>query len=187
MFVISSSALNRRRSNCANSDFNLSEPVAIIGLGRFQRLQLLALFFHQEGRGNAPNRLNLSALWDEGVWLAPGSLKTLSKNAARLVEGGGEEGAEKGSRSCRVPRLQMKLARQLVPLKNSSVDASFLEAAHWPQSRPSERAAIIRYAACRDPLRSAFSKASCGLPENQLPDSGLCGKSTGVNFQKSRS
>ena len=52
--------------------------------------------------------------------------------------------------------------------KNSASTAALSNPDIGPQSRPSERAASIRYAPCNEELRNALARRSSSLPLNQL-------------------
>src|SRR3569833_3339284 len=61
----------------------------------------------------------------------------------------------------------MKLDFTLVPAKNSSSTLALLKPDIGPQSRPTARAAMMKYAPCSEPLRNAVCSA-CPGSANQV-------------------
>src|SRR4029077_7890472 len=77
------------------------------------------------------------------------------------------------------PRLQRKFDLIVVPAKNASSTLALFNSDIVPQSRPSERAASMKYAPCREELRSAaYSSTLGGRSLNQALAS-ACGNSFG--------
>ena len=63
--------------------------------------------------------------------------------------------------------------------KELLVHLAVIEAGHGPQSRPSARAAMIKYAPCKLEFRFAVASDSSAFPSNSLATPGLCGNSFG--------